>query len=79
MENGRDDKIRRRALSLWEDAGQRGVVFDYLEAAEADIDAGYEEPPFEAEPSHHRDQPAEAPDAEILPDGTVLAASADEK
>ena len=43
MENEREDKIRRRALEMWEMAGQRGVHQDYWDAAAREIDAEFEE------------------------------------
>jgi hypothetical protein len=45
MENGRDDRIRRRALALWEQAGQRGVYQDYWDFAASEIDAEFEDAP----------------------------------
>jgi hypothetical protein len=41
-ENSREDQIRRRALALWTEAGQRGVVNDYWDAAARQIDEEYE-------------------------------------
>jgi hypothetical protein len=42
MEEHRDDKIRRRAFELWEQAGQRGTVEGYWEFAQSEIDAKFE-------------------------------------
>ncbi len=49
IENSREDMIRRRALALWTEAGQRGVVKDYWDSAARQIDEEYEEGDSEAD------------------------------